>query len=43
MVGIKSRGYLNSGRLSEGEYSMPFFGTRHSPIFYTHAVFSVSV
>ena len=31
MVGTKSRGYLNSGRLSEGEYSMPFFCTRHSP------------
>ena len=33
MVGTKSRGYLNSGRLSEGEYSMPFFSTRHSPTF----------
>ena len=31
MVGTKSRGYSNSGRLSEGEYSMPFFSTRHSP------------
>ena len=31
MVGTKSRGYSNSGRLSEGEYSMPFFGTHHSP------------
>ena len=26
-----SRGYSNSGRLSEGEYSMPFFSTCHSP------------
>ena len=25
MVGTKSRGYSNSGRLSEGEYSVPFF------------------
>ena len=25
MVGTKSRGYSNSGRFSEGEYSMPFF------------------
>ena len=32
MVGTKSRGYSNSGRLSEGEYSMPFFSTRHSPM-----------
>ena len=31
MVGTKSRGYSNSGRFSEGEYSMPFFCTRHSP------------
>ena len=31
MVGAKSRGYSNSGQLSEGEYSMPFFSTRHSP------------
>ena len=31
MVGTKSRGYSNSGQLSEGEYSMPFFSTRHSP------------
>ena len=31
MVGTKSRGYSNSGRLSEGEYSMPFFSTRYSP------------
>ena len=31
MVGIKSLGYSNSGRLSDGEYSMPFFCTRHSP------------
>ena len=31
MVGTKSRGYANSGRLSEGEYLMPFFSTRHSP------------
>ena len=31
MVGTKSHGYSNSGRLSEGEYSMPFFSTRHSP------------
>ena len=34
MVGTKSRGYSNLGRLSEGEYSMPFFGTRHSPNIY---------
>ena len=33
MVGTKSRGYSNSGRLSEGEYSMPFFSTRPSPSF----------
>ena len=25
MVGTKSRGYLTSGWLSEGEYSIPFF------------------
>ena len=25
MVGTKSRGYSDLGRLSEGEYSMPFF------------------
>ena len=31
MVGTKSRGYSNSGWLSEGEYSMPFFSTSHSP------------
>ena len=31
MVDTKFRGYSNSGRLSEGEYSMPFFCTRHSP------------
>ena len=31
MVDTKSCGYSNSGRLSEGEYSMPFFSTRHSP------------
>ena len=31
MVGTKSRGYSNSGWFSEGEYSMPFFCTRHSP------------
>ena len=31
MVGTKSRGYSNSGRLSEGEYSGPFFSTRPSP------------
>ena len=31
MVGTKTRGYSNSGRLSEGEYSMPFLSTRHSP------------
>ena len=30
MVDTKSRGYSNSGRLSEGEYSVPFFSTRHS-------------
>ena len=35
MVGTKSRGYTNSGLLSEGEYSKPFFCTRHSPINYT--------
>ena len=34
MVGTKSRGYSNSGRLSEGEYLMPFFSTRHSPNYY---------
>ena len=33
MVGTKSRGYSNLGRLSEGEYSMPFFSTRHSPTY----------
>ena len=27
MVGTKSHGYSNSGRLSEGKYSMPFFST----------------
>ena len=32
MVGTKSRGYSNSGRFSEGGYSMSFFCTRHSPI-----------
>ena len=32
MVGTESRGYSNSGRFSEGEYSMPFFCTRDSPI-----------
>ena len=31
MVGTKSRGYSNSGRLSEGEYSVPFFSTLPSP------------
>ena len=31
MVDTKSRGYSNSGRLSEGEYSVPFFSTRLSP------------
>ena len=31
MVDIKSHGYSNSGRLWEGEYSMPFFSTRPSP------------
>ena len=31
MVGTKSRGYSNLGWLSDGEYSMPFFSTRHSP------------
>ena len=31
MVGTTSCGYSNSGRFSEGEYSMPFFCTRHSP------------
>ena len=30
MVGTKSRSYSNLGRL-EGEYSMPFFCTHHSP------------
>ena len=34
MVGTKSRGYSNSGRLSEGEYSVPFFCTRPSPTSY---------
>ena len=38
MVGTKSRGYSNSGQLSEGEYSMPFFCTRHSPSFKTFYV-----
>ena len=33
MVGTKSRGYSNSGQLSEGEYSMPFLCTHHSPNF----------
>ena len=31
MVGTKSRGYSNSGWLSVGEYSGPFFSTRPSP------------
>ena len=34
MVDTKSRGYSNSSRLSEGEYSVPFFSTHPSPIFY---------
>ena len=36
MVGIKSRSYSNSGWLLEGEYSMPFFSTRHSPNYELH-------
>ena len=31
MIGTKSHGYSNSGWLSEGEYSGPFFSTRPSP------------
>ena len=31
MAGTKSHGYLSLGRLSEGEYSGPFFSTRPSP------------
>ena len=34
MVDTKSRGYSNSGRLSESEYSLPFFSTRPSPSSY---------
>ena len=33
MVDTKSRSYSNSGRLSEGVYSVPFFSTRPSPNF----------
>ena len=42
MVGTKSRGYSNSGRLSVGEYSGLFFSTHNSPNFeysVTHKVF----
>ena len=35
MVGTKSHGYSNSGQLSEGEYSVPFFSTHPSPSSYT--------
>ena len=31
MLDTKSRGYLNSGWLSQGEYSVLFFSTRPSP------------
>ena len=34
MVGTKSRCYSNSGRLTEGEYSRPFFSTDPSPSYY---------
>ena len=33
MVDTKSRSYSNLGRLSEGEYSVPFFSTPPSPSF----------
>ena len=33
MVGTKSRGYSNSGQLSEGEYLMSSFSTHPSPTF----------
>ena len=36
MVDTKSRGYSNSGRLSEGEYLVPFFSTRPSPSYHSH-------
>ena len=41
MVGTKSHGYSNSGRLSEGEYSMPFFCTSHSPTFVFHFILDI--
>ena len=43
MVWTKSRGYSNSGRFSEGEYSMPFFCTRHSPIEYINRLLGLSI
>ena len=45
MVGTKSRGYSNSGRLSEDKYSVPFFSTRPSPskiIAYNDLPFKIS-
>ena len=38
MVGTKSRGYSNSGRLSEGEYSMPFLSSFVT--LFTHDLYS---
>ena len=42
MIGTKSRGYSNLGWLSEGEYSVPFFGTHPSPSIYSHKCFSIT-
>ena len=38
MVDTKSRGYSNSGRLSEGQCAMPFISTRPSPTYYYEQV-----